>query len=218
MRIRLLLIVAILLLAIPLGFLLRDVARDVFLMQLLRMARGVRLLFESVAQTTVWIGFLAVALLLALASLIRRGKPHQPTPETETERPGPIQGLAERIEYAANVDYFRRRLAYDLRNLTLEALAHQHRSTAEQMRHHLDAGTLTAPEEVLAYLRAKPSPYAVRSRNLRSRLKQWLSLGMQGGASDPELEGVVQFLESQLMRGPAGDRAAPGKASGRQEA
>jgi hypothetical protein len=218
MRIRLLLIVAILLLAIPLGFLLRDVTRDIFLMELLRMARGARLLFESVAQTSVWIGFLALALLLALASLIRRGDPSQPAPETEIERPGPIHGLVERIEYAANVDYFRRRLAYDLRTLTLEVLAHQHRTTAEQMRQHLDAGTLAAPEEIQAYLRAKPSPDAARSRGLLSRLKQWLSSGMRAGASDPELERVVQFLESQLMREPAGDRAAPGKAPGREEA
>jgi hypothetical protein len=202
MRKRLLPIVAVLLLAIPLAYLLQGLSRQVFLIQVLRFAWTIRALFESLPQTTVWIAFLVIALLIAVRSLIKRRMPGRPESGMEAAQPGQVFVMARRVQRSSELAYSRRSLARDMRALALEVLAYQRRTTSEQMRRELSARRLDVPPEIQAYLNIEQVPIQPRSATLFSRLVRRLSPRARAPQIDPELERVVQFLESQLGIGP----------------
>jgi hypothetical protein len=77
-------------------------------------------------------------------------------------------------------------------------LAYQRRSTSEQIRHELRAGRLEVPPEIQAYLDLGRSPVYTPPTSLLARFKRRLWSSMRAPQVDPELERVVQFLESQL--------------------
>jgi hypothetical protein len=201
MKTRLLLIGAILLLAIPLAYLLQDVTRQVFLVQILRITWTIRLLFESLPQTITWSILVAVALLIAVRSLMARPIPEQ-QPDRATEQLGQVSTLTKRVQRSWELEYSRRSLARDMRALALEVLAYQHRTTAQQIRQDLRTGRLEMPPEIQAYLNMERWPIRMRPTNFLLRLRRRLSPRARAPQMDPELERIVQFLESQLGIGP----------------
>jgi hypothetical protein len=209
MRRRLLLIAATLLLAIPLTYLLRNVARQVLLIQILRLAWKVRLLFESLPQTYLWTLLVAVAVLIVVRSLMVGGQPHPPPENVSAGQLGPLSKLTRQIQRARESEYARRGLARDVRALALEILAYQCRTTSEQLRRDLRAGTLDLPPEILAYLNLERRPAGSQVPNHFARLKHRLLRRAGAFRTDGELERVVQFLESELA-GSAGPRSQIG--------
>jgi hypothetical protein len=205
------LLVLVLALSVPLALLLRPVARDVVAQGVLDWVWGVRRSFEGLPQTGLWIGFVALAILLALGSLLRRPRPPPPEPSPTGKPPGPIEVLRERIEHSREIEYARRSLVRRLRALTLEALAHQHRSSVQEMRQRLDRGALDVPPEVQAYLRMEAAE-AGRARKLLSRIRRQTWPGARRAAIDPTLEETVRFLESLL--GPGAAHTEPSAALG----
>jgi hypothetical protein len=188
----------VLLLTIPLAFLLKDVARQVFLIEFPQIVWRLRLLFQIVPQTAIWTFFLGVILLVALRSLIRRETPRRQELEAETEQLGQISAMARRIEHASELAYFRQSLGRELRSLTLDVLAHQYRATSEQMRQYLRDESLEIPPLVQSYLNQEGAPIRSSPSRLFSRIRQRLSPRMRAPRIDPELERTVQFLEFQL--------------------
>ena len=198
MRRRWWLILAVLILAIPLGLLLRDFARDVLLVELLRVVWGVRILFESLPQLPIWILFLLAGLLVAVRSLLGRPGPGPLPLDTERQHRGQISLLTGRIRRSTGSEYYKWHLARHLRTMVLEVLAYEHQLTPEQVRQRLDSGALDAPPEVLAYLHAGLAPIYSRSSGLLGRLRYRLASSVQSTAIDPDLLQVVEFLEGQL--------------------
>lgn len=188
----------ILLLAIPLVLLFRDFTREVLMVEILYIVWRLRILFESLPQIPLWTLFLIVVLFIAFRSLIKRQQPSPASREAKVERQGPVYALSRGIERSATGAYFKWRLARRLRTLVVEVSAYQHRISSEQTKQSLDEGTLEAPPEVQAYLQTGLTPIYTLSAGLLARLWQRLSPGAWDAAVDPDLEQVVQFLETQL--------------------
>jgi hypothetical protein len=201
MRKRLLLVGAVVLLAVPLVYLLKDLARQVFLVQILRIAWVVRLLFESLPQTSVWAAFLVLASLIAVRSLTGRRRTGQQDSSGMVRKPGQVSAIARQIQHASRLVYPRRSLARSMRVLTLEVLAHQHRSTPGVMMQRLRNGGLELSPAVQAYLNLEQQPMPGRGAGLFSRLRHLLSPRTRTVLIDPDLEQTVRFIESQLEIG-----------------
>jgi len=191
-------IVLILLLAVPFVLLLEDFTRQVLLVELLRIAWSVRILFEMLPQVPFWFLFLVVVAVLAVRSLLVQRPQGRPASRVEREPMGQLTVLAGQVRRGAQSAYFRWTLARHLQDLILEALAHRHRLTADEVRRRLQDGELALPPEVEAYLHGGQAPIYALPAGLLSGLRARLSWRDRAPTVDPELERMVQFLESQL--------------------
>jgi hypothetical protein len=191
-------IVLILLLAVPLVLLLEDFTRQVLLVEFLRIIWSVRLLFDMLPQVPFWFLFLIVVAILAVRSLLVQRPQGRPATRVEREPMGPLAVLAGQVRRGAQSAYFRWTLARHLRNLILEALAHSHRLPTDEVGPRLQAGELALPPEVEAYLHGGQAPIYALPAGLFSGLRARLSWRDSVPTVDPDLERMVQFLESQL--------------------
>jgi hypothetical protein len=198
MRKRLLPVGIVLLLAVPLVLVLRDLAREVIVVPLLHLLWVGDLYFQSIPQALFWALFSMVALIIAARSLVRDKKPARKKRQTETVGEGQVQVLTRWIRYAAQGGYSKWWLAQHLGELTCEVLAYRERITPGQMREQLRDGDLDAPPEVRAFLQAGLTLTFSRSVSLFSRLRRRLRSSVQTSAPDADLERVVQYLEDRL--------------------
>jgi hypothetical protein len=198
MRRRLLLAGWILLLAIPLVLMLRNFARDVLLEALGRLLWVGRVLLESVAQEVWWFYFLVFALLVALRSLFKGGMRLRKAREAKMKQRGQIEILASWIQHAVLGDYFKRRLAQHLGQLTLEVLDYEEKISPVQLGQRLSEGNLDLPPEILALLQTELTPNASEPAGLLAGLRAGLQPGEQTSTPNVELERVVRFLEDRL--------------------
>lgn len=192
MRKKLLPLGIILITALALAPLIRDFIREFVVVPLLYTFWIGRIVYEAIPQAAFWSCFLAVALLLASASLLGPGKPKSKTYEVKTGQRGRIETWANLIRQAPQEDYYQWRLAQPLRELTLETLAHEARLSSKEIKQRLLNDQLNLPPEIRTYLQAslKSLTYLPAPR---------FPFGSRGPASpltlDPEL--VVQFLEDR---------------------
>jgi len=154
-----------------------------------------QLLFQAIPQSLLWALFLTVALVVAVRSLLKRPQPEEES-AIEPIHSGQVRVLVSWIQHQEESDYFKRRLAQHLGNLTLEALAYQRRLTLRESRQHLRS--LDAPPEIRAYLQAGLTPTPSRPISLASRLLHSLGLRRTTSPLDLDPEIVVQFVERQL--------------------
>jgi hypothetical protein len=195
------LVLAVLVLAIPLGLILRDFAQDVLLVELLRVAWGLRILLESLPQLPIWLLFLFLSLLIAVRSLLGHPQPGPPQLDEAGRKGGGISRLARRIRRGADSGYYKWHLARHLRTMVLEALSYEHQLTPEEVGLRLDSGELDAPPEVLAYLHAGLTPDYSRSPSFLWKLGHRLASRLQITTIDPDLLRVVEFLEDRFEIG-----------------
>ena len=198
MRRRWWLILAALILAIPLGLLVKHLVQDVLLVEVLRVVWGLRILFESLPQLPIWLLLVFLGLLVAVRSLLGRPGSGPPHVDEEGQHRGQISRLAGRIRRSAGSGYYKWHLARHLRTTVLDALAYEHRLTPEEVRRRLDSGELDAPPEVLAYLYAGLAPVYSRSSSLLRRLRHRLASSVQPTTVDPDLLRVIEFLEDRF--------------------
>jgi hypothetical protein len=151
-----LLLLALLLVPIALLTLLfRDVARTIVLLPVMYLAWVAGVLWRSIPQFLIWSLFVIVALRVAVGSLIvrRRKREEQGRPQ-DTTHWGRARIWAKWVELSNQGDYFRRRLARYLANLTLDTLAEHEHLPAEQVQAELEAGRLDVPPRIRAYVLA----------------------------------------------------------------
>lgn len=199
MRRRLILAGLVLLLAIPLALVLRDLVGRLMATQALYLLWLGRLFLRSLHQYLFWLLFVAVALLIFISALVGEGrqrKARTPPAPPDTQY-NPVETLARQIRIVGRGDYSRWRLAQSLGELALEALACQDHLPLAQVRQRLEAGTLNIPPEIQAYLQAGRTTLHLRRVTLLSRL------GLRRKETSPspldlEPERVVQFLEERL--------------------
>lgn len=199
---RLLPIVLVLLLTVLLALVLRDIARDLFLVELRRAYRDARFLFESLPQIVIW-GLLLVALfVVAVKSLYRRRRPLEKVNEEDVQSRGRVLALTRWIQRTSKGDYFTWSLARYLGDLACEAMAYQERATPEQLKRRLRAGRLDLPPtgsaEIRDYLEFGRNPLFATPAGFFSRIRARLGTGARPPSFDPALEDVVEFLEEQL--------------------
>jgi hypothetical protein len=211
MRKRLLVLVALVLLAIPLALLLRGFVRDVFLVELGRALWMARILFESLPQVLVWAVLVAALLVLAVRVVRPRSRAQADQPQDPAAPPGRIQVLSRWIERATRSEYFGQSLAHYLAGLAWEVMAQREHSSSDRMKQRFRAGELDLPPLVGEMLRSGQTSAVPTSTGFLSRIWQRLAIGRLAGAGsgrspgpelDPALESVIEFLETQLEIGP----------------
>lgn len=199
MKNRLRLLGLILLLAAPLVFILRGFARDVIVVQILRVLWVWRIFFASIPQLPFWALFLVIMAFIAGSSLVRGKKPRRARRRVGMSHQGQVQTLARWIRHVDQGDYFQRRLAQHLGALMVETLAHRERISPRQMRQYLESSRPEVPPEIQACLQAGLRPVSSRYVGLFATLRRrWLS-DVPDLPSD--FDRVVQFLEDQLEIG-----------------
>lgn len=198
MRKRLLLAGLILLLAIPLMAVIRNFTREVLALMIARILWFGRVVFESTAQEVWWVYFLLAAAYVALRSLIRSKGHLRGRAEAKVEHRGQIEVLTRWIQHAVWGDYFKRRLAQYLGELTLEVLGHEEQVTPGQVERRLKEQSLGVPPEILALLQAELAVDFSEPTGLSSKLGQRLRPSAWTSPPNLDLERVVQFLENRL--------------------
>ncbi|MBN1992236.1 MAG: hypothetical protein JW953_06000 [Anaerolineae bacterium] len=193
MKNRWLTLLAILLLAGLLTLVMRDLMRENLVAPLLYLAWVAGLIWASIPQAAIWALFLLTTLVIALRSLIKKGPilRHRNPPATKPEER--IESWLKLIRRTRQEDYFKWQLAQRLHKLTLETLAHDERTTLQEMRQRLSQNQLDAPPEVLAYLEAGMTSFShFLEAQPRWRLKK------QTSPLDLDPERVIQFLEDKV--------------------
>ena len=198
MRRPILMVSLILLISIPLALLLHEFTREVILSFLLRLSWFARLYLDSLPQPILWAVFIAIAIVIAARSLLKRRSAPEVTSEAKRLRMGRVRNLMQAISRTSEGLYFKWRLAQHLLGLTLEALAHQERSSPNLVRERLKSGGLDAPSEIEAYLLAGLTPVLSTRSSLITRLRQAIMPTHRISPLDLDPESVIQFLEDQL--------------------
>jgi hypothetical protein len=191
-------VVLVLLLSIPLGFLLRDFVREAVAPEILRLYWSARLLLEGLPQLPIWIAFLLFALLGAISSLFYTESPSQAEGRPRLRRSGRVAILSGWIRRASQAEYFRWRLAQHLAVTTWEVMAYREHLDVQEVKERLRTGSLDVPPAALDYLRERRPPGVPASKGWLSRLACRLRRGGGVPSSDPGLESVVAFLEEQM--------------------
>jgi hypothetical protein len=194
-----LLMTIILALTVPLALLFRDFVRDVFLVELLRMFWGARLLYESLPQLPLWVLLLVLLVVIAVRSLIRRPGVARQQVEPEAEPQGQVRVLARWIERASRGEYFRWSLAQHLGGLAWEIMAQREHTTPAQLKERISAGNLDLPPVVEDYLQPDRLPRHSAVTGFVSAIRGRLGMAGSLPAPDPDLETVVEFLEDQMQ-------------------
>jgi hypothetical protein len=198
MRKPLIVVSLILLISIPLTLMLHDFTREVFLSVLLRLSWLARLYIDSLPQPILWAVFIAIAIIIAARSLLTRRSTPEMISEAARFRMGRVHNLMQAINRTSEGLYFKWRLAQHLLGLTLEALAHQERTSPNLVRERLKSGGLDAPSEIEAYLLTGLTPVLSTRSNLITRLKRAIMPTHRISPLDLDPERVIQFLEDQL--------------------
>jgi hypothetical protein len=152
-----------------------------------------RLLFGAIPQEFIWGIFIAVALLVAARSLLKRSVASPPARRAQPSAEGRIERWARLIEQSEQEAYYRWQLAQPLQALVIDLLAHRQRSTPRQIRQQLAAKTLDLPPEIEAYLQASMTSFSHLLTG-RSRFRP----GSPPSPLDLAPEKIAQFLEDQL--------------------
>jgi hypothetical protein len=194
---RLLLVGLVLLLAIPLALILKDVVREVILIPLWRVLWLASLVLHAIPQVFFWGALLMIILSLATKSLARQEKPVKKTRDVEPGYPGRVMIWAQRVHLMERGEYSRWYMAQRLRRLVLEVLAYHERLDIEQVRQRLKTGELDASPDVQACLQAELTSMS-RLRGWFSRLWHRLRPSTRTAPPDFDLDRVVQFLEDQM--------------------
>lgn len=189
------LIAATLLLTVILALALSDLTQEAVAGPIWYVIWIGQLLFHAIPQAILWALLFAIALVVAVRSLLKRPQ-FEEEPEIEPIYTGQVRVLLRWIQYQEERDYFKQRLAQHLGRLTLETLAYRKRLTLREVRRHL--GSLDAPPEIRAYLQAGLTPMLPRPGSLLSRLLHGLGLRRATSPLDLHPEIVVQFVERQL--------------------
>ncbi len=209
-------IILTLLLALPLMWLLRDVARSMIVMPI-RYALWVgEIILAVVPQPFFWMLFLLLVLRIAIRSLARGKKRARRKAQPPIRYPGQVEVWLRRINLTSQGNYSKWGLARYLGRLTLDILAYQGRYTPNEIREQLRAGQLNMDPSIEAYLLAgvtarPPETYGLFA-GLRRRLSAWFkpllelvprAISKHNNKSevsplDLNPEGLVKFLEEKL--------------------
>ncbi|HLF28692.1 MAG TPA: hypothetical protein VJG32_20375 [Anaerolineae bacterium] len=191
---RRLLVSLALLLALVLASVLRDFVRDNVLTPALHLLWLLRLEFERLPQSYLWIALIVIGLLLAGSQLLAHTRPARRFIATGLERGGPIETLTRWFDLALYADYYKWRIAQRLGELALDVLAEREQLNREQVKARLAAGQLDLPPEIRAYLQAGLSPDTL---NDLSRPTFRFSSHALFSPLDLPPEKVVQYLETK---------------------
>lgn len=198
---RVLVLLALLLLAVPLALAFRDLGRLVTA-EAIRLIWMVRILVEGLPQVGLWVALLALILATALSNLAGP----RPAPREDgspADSPGQVGEMYRWIRRASLGEYSRWTLHRYLEGLAWEVLATRHGTGTVELRRRFRAGELALDPDIAAFLEAAGH----RTFRATSGPWAWLRRLLRGEAArrpaTPPLERIVEFMEEQLARSAA---------------
>ncbi|MFL5802798.1 MAG: hypothetical protein ACJ8CR_13785 [Roseiflexaceae bacterium] len=186
------------LLVVILALTLSGLVRELVVIPLLYLLWLMRVIFESIPQVILWVGFLALAAIVAWNSLAGPRAPPPARQPVQASR-APVAAWAALFERTTRDDYARQLLAQRLGQLAFELLASQGQPPAQSLWQYLNDMSQDIPPDVRAYFQA-----GVRMHRPLSRFwdRWWPRTARQESRSDPldlDPEQVVRFLEERML-------------------
>jgi hypothetical protein len=186
------------LLVVILALILSGLVREMVAIPLLYLLWLMRVIFESIPQVVLWVGFLALAALVAWNSLVGPRAPplvRQPAPVSRA----PVAAWAMLFARTTRDDYARQLLAQRLGQLAFDLLASQGQPPAQSLWQYLNDMSQDIPPDVRAYFQA-----GVRMQRSLPRFwwRWWAHAARQEPRADPldlDPEHVVRFLEERML-------------------
>ncbi len=188
------------LLAIPLILLIVNQRREAIATAVWYVIWVGNLLSKAVPQHAYWILFLLAALVIAVASLVRRGSHLADESAGDLDRPGRVHRLTQMVKRAERSPYMKWQLARLLGGLALEKMARRVPASADGRLRRLLEGEGDLSPEVLDYLEAGLDRWPYEDQGFRWRIWRFLRGHTPPGALDLDPDRVVQFLEDQGTR------------------
>ncbi|MDH3674448.1 MAG: hypothetical protein OES12_03055 [Anaerolineae bacterium] len=148
----------ILLVAIVLSPLLRELVRDIIVIPILYLFWIGRFILEAIPQLGLWGCFLIVVTLILGAGFLGRRRASLQAMPSPPAYEGRVESWANLVKRAEQDDYYKWRLAQRLQKLTLQAIANDKSQTVKETRQQLRRGELDMPEAVAAYFQASLQP------------------------------------------------------------
>ncbi|MBN1922219.1 MAG: hypothetical protein JW892_13310 [Anaerolineae bacterium] len=183
-------------LAILLGWLLRDLIRELVVVPIAYFLWSLGRVFESLPQTIIWgvlvFGALMVGLRLLAGTMVL--PPPAPLP---SDAGGRVSEWLRWLDLTRRGVYSRDGLARHLGDVGVAVLAHQQRCTQSEMRLRIREGDFDLPQPLNLYLRAALGRASLRQDSLWSQL-----LPFRFHRPQPEVVGDVEamldYLEAAL--------------------
>lgn len=217
------LLVAVTLIAvIALTIGLRQFVQDYVVVPVAYAAWFIDMTLRSIPQSTFWAVLVVIAVLAGLESvgalrkLIRNRAAVTVMPETAGQ--SRLLERRELFERLSDSTFARERIAFEMRGLMVQLLAHQERQSAEEIEQRVRAHAIAAPPEILAlltdwrtWLTDEPADAeAARSNKTFRRLRlRWRSIQrmIQPTRYQPRLLTAIAYMES--LSGGLYARSAP---------
>jgi len=184
-----------LILAGALAYLVRDAVSKLVLVSALYVLWAGQVVYRILPQGLWWGLFILVLAGLAWRSLARDGKQSPPSMPYHEELFDRVKSWSQWLQQRRQGDYFRWRLARNLAELSVQVLAFQERLSTEETRQRLTAGELQLPPEILNYLQAGLSAEAYRRY---SGLSATLRSLPRAHPLDLDPLRVVEYLENKI--------------------
>lgn len=201
------------LLALLVAMLIGGEVRAAVTRPLLYVAWFVGVLFADFPEAGLWAIFTTIGLIIAGMSLSGGGAPRRRRPDEPVESTGRVAKLARWLASASKGRYFQRQVSRHLLGLTLQSRGYYEPLSLQEVERLLEGGSLRLPPHIddylarhvrLAYLGDLDSMTRRRNPRLATLREFFLGSGRNGSAPvavDPELERLVEFLESELEIG-----------------
>jgi hypothetical protein len=187
--------------SLPLFLLLRSPLTP----SLLSIAEFVWRLYRAVPPAVLWLGLLVILYLMAAMGWLaltfggffgESGRAPGPAAFGPAESAGRVAVLARWVRRRKQGLFSRHYLKQMVTEIGIEKLAQAHRVSPAQIKAALEAGALSLPPEVSAYLLAGLAPWPTESLGGWRELVSWLGLGRLAAPSgEDEIERVLEFLE-----------------------
>ncbi len=167
---------------------------------------------KSLPQAFYWALLLGVATILAIASLVHRGRSRPIESKSGRGEQGPVRQLAEAIDLAERGHYFQWKLSRQLSGLILDVVDRPRLSNGSSLiagddgldasfdliRRRLATGQMVLPSAVQACLEAGPWGEHEEAMGWLPRLRRLLFGKRFAAVPMLDMETLVQYLEGQM--------------------
>ena len=174
-----------------LALLLKDLVREGVVIPIIMFFRFI----DEIPQIVIWFLCIGIMVMVAYNSISKRSFSIPEFRRSKRRHRGRIEQLSDMIKKARQGGYFGAQLSKYLGDLILKTMALRERLTREIIKERLEAGTLDAPPDILAYMQRG---LLEDSFHYQKRRKGLSRSEAQDSPHDPDPGKVVEFLEHQL--------------------
>jgi hypothetical protein len=198
----LIIVLAVVVLALPLMFLLENFVRDAIVTPAAYVVWLAGVIIGALPDTYLLGIAIILIVYIAVRSLLReRDEPdHQRIPHTPTE--GSATTWLRKLQLVTKGTYSPQRLEHHIGQLVLRVVAYENRCSMREAGHLIESGQLDMPNELTPYIQAALSRRLPRTPTIWERLKALIIGHHRPKATDQniteELEPMLSYVEKEL--------------------